>query len=1120
MRRLTPVRNAIAAAVAVGITAGLAPLTTVTAVAAEAPRDALTIPAPTVGDPNASVLQQAGETGYLSGWMNSGFHWTSYADGTTKPVPVPAGYKTVYGTDSDIVAFVGDWRSVLQRDMRDGSERTVTIPADQTLFSVFGDAVVTKESAGGKTTALHVLTWKDGQLADRTVPLSGADYVNVLASDRNGLYLAVQYGDLTFVDRLARDGSRTGTRLDDVPYRTVAGGGHVTQWHDSGRLTVWQTDDLRQPARELTVAGAEDGQLLGTVGDQVLIARPLSEKPRYAELEWRVLAVPFTGGPERVVFERATAMPRFKADGSLLIGRAETGEGTGPGVYALRPGAAGGLDITKVADAPPVRTAVTGLALGQGRLTTVDRVPTLDGPEARLRSTDLTVAGALEAAERTDRGADPAQFPGGCLTAAECPETFATGDGRVVFRKKDGNGLAVVDAGGSLPARTVTEQRISTGPDTLRVSGRYAAARTEDGRVRVFDLDNGGNVRTGAVNAPFALAGSTLWTASGPLGGAVDTVSAVDVRTGRALGSAKVADCSIGALQATGTSLYWECGPESSGVYDTETRTSTPLPAHQGALLGDGHVVWQKGGELYTTDVRGAATTRQIGTPGLAGPGRGWTVDRFGGPLAYADAEGAVHVVPSGVPASALAVIDADTPAAFDAAAASWSGRWWLSKPAASWTLTLTHKATGAVARTLSGGEARGLLTAAWDGKDDSGKPVTNGAYTWSLTARPADGVGTVVEQRGALLLSGGLSSAYGTFKPVTPVRLMDTRSGVGVPKAKVGPGRTVTLPVREPGISAVVLNVTATNATAASFVSVYPSGTSRTSASNLNFVAGQTVPNLVVVPVVDGKVSFYNHAGSVDLLADVAGYYTGGGDGSTYEPVTPARLMDTRSGLGVPKAKVGPGATVTLPVGRPGISAVVLNVTATSPTAASFVSVYPSGTRRTSASNLNFVAGQTVPNLVVVPVVDGKVSFYNHAGSVDLLADVAGYYVTGGAGAEYKPMTPTRLMDTRSGLGVPRSRLDARRTTTLQVAGAGGVPASGVSAVVLNVTATNATATSFVSVYPSGTSRTSASNLNFVAGQTVPNLVVVPVVDGKVTFYNHAGSVDLIADIAGFYTG
>ncbi|MFI1811596.1 hypothetical protein ACH414_14870 [Streptomyces sp. NPDC020422] len=248
---------------------------------------------------------------------------------------------------------------------------------------------------------------------------------------------------------------------------------------------------------------------------------------------------------------------------------------------------------------------------------------------------------------------------------------------------------------------------------------------------------------------------------------------------------------------------------------------------------------------------------------------------------------------------------------------------------------------------------------------------------------------------------------AHGWFKPVTPTRLMDTRCGLGVRQGKVGPGGVVTLQVTggagipTTGVTAVVLNITATAPTSGSFVSVHPDGTTRTSASNLNFTAGQTIPNLVVVPVVNGKVNFYNRAGSVDLLADVAGYFTKRVTGATYKPLSPTRLMDTRSGLGVAQGKVGPGGTVTLPVegiaGVPaaGVRAVVLNVTATAPTAGGFVSVHPDGTTRTSASNLNFTAGQTIPNLVVVPVVNGKVSFYNKAGSVDLLADVAGYYTS-----------------------------------------------------------------------------------------------------------------------------
>ncbi|MFI1524079.1 hypothetical protein [Kitasatospora cineracea] len=259
---------------------------------------------------------------------------------------------------------------------------------------------------------------------------------------------------------------------------------------------------------------------------------------------------------------------------------------------------------------------------------------------------------------------------------------------------------------------------------------------------------------------------------------------------------------------------------------------------------------------------------------------------------------------------------------------------------------------------------------------------------------------------------------------------------------------------------------------------------------------------------------------------------YTGNGadidiaDASTLVPLTPARLLDTRDGTGAARAKVGPDSTLTLQVaGRAGVpaegvSAVVLNITATNPTGDSYVTAYPHGRSRPSASSLNFAPGKTVPNQVVVPVVDGKVNLYNHVGSVDLIADISGYYTPGTAGSRYTALaTPSRLLDTRNGTGAPRAKVGPDSALTLQVAGRAGVPAEGVSGVILNVTATNPTDESYVTAYPHGVRRPTASNLNLTPRKTVPNQVVVPVVDGKVDLYNHVGSVDLIADISGYYS-
>jgi hypothetical protein len=203
------------------------------------------------------------------------------------------------------------------------------------------------------------------------------------------------------------------------------------------------------------------------------------------------------------------------------------------------------------------------------------------------------------------------------------------------------------------------------------------------------------------------------------------------------------------------------------------------------------------------------------------------------------------------------------------------------------------------------------------------------------------------------------------------------------------------------------------------------------------------------------------------------------------------------------------------------GARAVVLNMTvdrASGPE--SFLTVWPSGAARPVASNLNFTSGPATTNLVVAQLgPDGKVNIYNNMGTTDVIADVAGWFAAPAApapGSSYFGLSPARVLDTRTGAG---TRLGAGGTIDLTVAGAGGVPATGVSAVVLNVTVTEPTAAdSFLTLFPSGTARPLASNLNFVAGETVPNLVVVRVQNGRVSIYNNLGATHVVADVQGWF--
>lgn len=270
---------------------------------------------------------------------------------------------------------------------------------------------------------------------------------------------------------------------------------------------------------------------------------------------------------------------------------------------------------------------------------------------------------------------------------------------------------------------------------------------------------------------------------------------------------------------------------------------------------------------------------------------------------------------------------------------------------------------------------------------------------------------------------------------------------------------------------------------------------------------------------------------GSYKLLTYGYGYGVGGGflaPPVQYHPLTPARIMDTRLG----GAPIAAGGTLDVQVtgqgGVPltGVTAAVINVTATSATAESYLTIYPTGSTRPVASNLNFKAGKTVPNLVESAVgIGGKVTVFNAQGNTQVIFDVQGYVSvpTGTPGADglFNALVPSRVLDTRNGTGAPAAQVGPGASIDLKVTGVGGVPATGVEAVVLNVTETNATASSsFVTVFPKGASQPGTSNLNFVAGQTVPNRVIVKVgTGGNVTLFNASGAVDLVADVNGWFT-
>jgi hypothetical protein len=248
-------------------------------------------------------------------------------------------------------------------------------------------------------------------------------------------------------------------------------------------------------------------------------------------------------------------------------------------------------------------------------------------------------------------------------------------------------------------------------------------------------------------------------------------------------------------------------------------------------------------------------------------------------------------------------------------------------------------------------------------------------------------------------------SGSAGGEVALAPARITDTRPGSGLPNAgsTLGPAGMLNVQVTgaggvpATGVSAVILNVTVTNTSAASWLAVWPAGATQPATSNLNWLGGVTVPNRVFVPVGSGgKISLFNNVGSVDVVIDVSGYFTDAtATGKLFTPTSPIRIADTRIGGGT----LGPAGTFTLQVGGQagvpsGASAVILNVTVTNTSTASWLAVYPSTAARPLSSDLNWAGGQTIPNMVVVTLGStGAITFYNSVGSTDVVVDLAGWY-------------------------------------------------------------------------------------------------------------------------------
>ena len=367
-------------------------------------------------------------------------------------------------------------------------------------------------------------------------------------------------------------------------------------------------------------------------------------------------------------------------------------------------------------------------------------------------------------------------------------------------------------------------------------------------------------------------------------------------------------------------------------------------------------------------------------------------------------------------------------------------------------------------------------------------------------------------------------ASAAGRYHALAPARLLDTRTTSGPVAA--GADRTVQVTgvggVPSTGVSAVAVNVTVVGGTLKGNLAVYPTGQQpSTRTSNLNYAKGQTIAVQVQTGVgTGGAISVSTATGAAQVVVDVLGWYGTSTDtaGQGYQSLTPSRLLDTRT-----TSRVTSGADRNVQVtglgGVPaGATAVAVNVTATGATGSLYVGLYPGGAKPSSpTSTLNVVVGQTVANSSVVTLgADGSLGVTVGTFASHVIIDVVGYYGPTGAG-RFVALTPSRLLDQRT----TNTPVTSTQDSTLTVAGAGGVPATGVGAAALSVTGTLAGTAGYVQAYPTGALPAApTSTLNIVPGTDVANLAVSSLgTGGAASFKTSSTYVYLVVDVTGYFT-
>jgi probable HAF family extracellular repeat protein len=344
-------------------------------------------------------------------------------------------------------------------------------------------------------------------------------------------------------------------------------------------------------------------------------------------------------------------------------------------------------------------------------------------------------------------------------------------------------------------------------------------------------------------------------------------------------------------------------------------------------------------------------------------------------------------------------------------------------------------------------------------------------------------------------------------FVPIPRCRIMDTRPDRGF-TGNQGPPALSPPDTRSLGIfgrcgiplrvRAVALDITAVPLVQLAYLTVFPGGSTRPIASTLNSWDGRAVSNLAIIPIipdVSGTVSMFA-SDMTHVVADVVGYFVDPvQDSLVLYPVTPCRLLDTRT---TGNAPIGADTTRNLPVtGQCGVpanaAALSLNVTGIPRNGRlAELTVYSTGHGRPLGAPINAAAGRVVASAQLLATGFGGSISIHASHEADVVVDVNGYFAApSDTGLYFNAISPCRIADTRTaGSGGPLMPAIIR---TFQPSGVPQcrVPAEA-RAHLVNATVVPDNPVAFLSLFPSP-AWTGSSTLNAYDGQVTANLAIVP---------------------------